>query len=74
MKNAVGPRIRAARYRSGRKITQEELAARLQAVGLDIGQTAIAKIEARRRPVTDLELLAICKALKVKLSFLFGQE
>ena len=74
MKNVVGPKIREARYSSGRKVTQQELAARLQALGMDIDRTAISKIEADKRPVTDLEIVAIAKALGVKITELFGTD
>lgn len=74
MKNVVGPRIRSARYRGTRKVTQEELAARLQAAGMDIDRTAIAKIEAGRRPITDIEIIGICKALGIPVVSLFTEE
>ncbi len=74
MKNVVGPKIREARYSGGRKVTQQELAARLQALGIDIDRTAISKIEAGRRPVTDIEIVALGKVLGVKITELFGDE
>ena len=55
-------------------MTQQELAARLQALGMDIDRTAISKIEADKRPVTDLEIVAIAKALGVKITELFGTD
>lgn len=73
MKNVVGPRIREARYRGGGKITQEQLAARLQSLGIDLDRTAISKIENGRRPVTDAEIVAICKALDISVAFLFAK-
>ena len=74
MKNAVGPRIREARYRSGGKVTQRELAARLQTLGVDLDRTAISKIEAGTRPVTDMEIVAICQALGVRVASLFLED
>lgn len=74
MKNVVGPRIREARRRSGRAVTQQELVARLQTLGLEIDRTAISKIEAGTRPVTDVEIIAICKALGVKVATLFPDD
>ncbi len=74
MKNVVGSRIRELRHRAGRRVTQEELAARLQAQGLEIDRTAISKIEAGKRPVTDVEMIAICKALDVKMVELFQDD
>ena len=70
----MGPRIQEARYRSGQKVTQEQLAARLQSLGIEIDRTAISKIEAGRRPVTDIEIEGICQALGIKVATLFGEE
>lgn len=72
MKNIVGANIRAARRRPGRKVTQEQLAAKLQALGLNLDRTTISKIEWGRRPVTDIEIVAICKALDINVSTLFS--
>ena len=74
MKNVVGPRIREARRRSAKRVTQQELVARLQTLGLEIDRTAISKIEAGTRPVTDVEIIAICKALGVKVATLFPDD
>ncbi len=72
MGNLVGPRIREARYRGGKKVTQRDLAARLQTLGVDLDRTTISKIESGRRPVTDGEIAAICGALEVTPNWLFG--
>ena len=74
MRNVVGPHIREARYRAGQKVTQQQLAARLQTLGLDLDRTAISKIESGRRPITDVEIIAICKALGIKVANLFPEE
>ena len=74
MRNVVGPHIREARYRAGQKVTQQQLAARLQTLGLDLDRTAISKIESGRRPITDIEIIAICKALGIKVANLFPKE
>ena len=74
MRNVLGPHIREARHSSGRKVTQEELAARLQSLGIDMDRTVISKIESGRRPVTDVEIIGICKALGIKVATLFGEE
>ena len=70
----MGPHVRTARYRLGQRVTQEELAARLQAQGIAIDRTAISKIESGIRPVTDVEIVAICKALGIKVSWLFNED
>ena len=72
MRNVVGPKIRNARYRPGHKVTQEQLAARLQSQGINMDRTAISKIESGRRPVTDIEILGFCRALGIKVAELFA--
>ena len=73
MKNVVGSRIREVRHRSGKRVTQDQLAARLQALGVDLDRTAISKIETGRRPVTDIEIIALCDALGVTVAEIFGE-
>ena len=70
MKNVVGPRVREARHRADLQLSQEQLAARLQALGVDIDRTAISKIETGVRPVSDVELLALSRALDVTPTYL----
>ena len=73
MKNVVGPRIQELRHRAGHKVTQAELAARLQAMGINVDRSTIAKIETGTRPLTDVEIIGICKALNIKVSTLFDE-
>lgn len=68
-KNIVGSRVRKARKES--KITQMELAARLQVLGIKVDRPAISKLESGSRPVTDIEVDAIAKILKVPISWFF---
>ena len=72
MKNVVGARIRDARGRRGGDVTQQELAARVQALGVDIDQTAISRIESAERQVTDIEIIAVCRALGIQVADLFA--
>lgn len=65
MKNIVGQRIREARRKFKPRLSQEELAARLELDGWNISRSVLAKIEAGSRTVTDYELMALAKALKV---------
>jgi transcriptional regulator with XRE-family HTH domain len=67
-KNISGPRIREARRKLG--ITQLGLAARLQLLGVTIDRSGIAKIESGRRPISDIEVLAVAKILKVEVPWL----
>ena len=59
----VGKRIRA--IRKERKLTQEQLSARLQTYGCDVTHSALAKIEAGQRHIYAAELRALREILKV---------
>lgn len=72
-RNLVGPKVRQARKTATPRISQVDLAARLQVLGLRIDQSAISKIEKGQRPVLDLEVVALAKALKVSASWLLGE-
>jgi len=71
-KNIVGPRVRKARKESG--ITQMELAARLQVLGMTIDRSGVAKLESGKRPASDIEVAAIAKVLKVPIPWLFEES
>jgi transcriptional regulator with XRE-family HTH domain len=71
-KNIVGSRVRKARKESG--ITQMELAARLQVMGITIDRSGVAKLESGRRPASDIEIAAIAKVLKAPIPWLFGES
>jgi len=70
--NIVGPQIR--KRRSGLGLTQEELAARCQLQGFDISRGTLSQIEAQLRCVSDDELLALARVLKVTTDSLFSTE
>jgi len=72
-RNVVGPRVRQARRLASPHVSQVDLAARLQILGLKIDQSAVSKIERGRRPVLDLEIVALAKALKVSVAWLLGE-
>lgn len=61
-KNIIGQKLRQVRKKS--KVTQEDLAARMQILGVNIDQQAISNIENNKRIVTDYELVCFCKALR----------
>lgn len=67
-KNICGDRVREARVR--RKLTQEELAARLQVAGITIERDSVSRIEIGTRFVADFELVVLAKVLKVDLKWL----
>jgi transcriptional regulator with XRE-family HTH domain len=51
-----------------------ELAARLQVLGITIDRSGVAKLESGRRPVSDIEVAAIAKILKVSIPWLFEEN
>jgi len=72
-RNLVGNRVRQARKTAKPMITQLDLVARLQVLGLMVDQSTLSKIENGQRPVTDIEVAALAKALKVPVSWLFEE-
>ncbi len=71
-KNIIGSRVRQARKES--RMTQMELAARLQLFGITIDRSGIAKLESGRRPASDIEVAAIARVLKVTIPWLFEES
>lgn len=61
-KNIIAMPLRLMRVR--KRVTQQELAAQMQVLGVNIDQQAISNIENNRRIVTDYELACFCKALR----------
>jgi ribosome-binding protein aMBF1 (putative translation factor) len=64
-KNLSGPNVR--KYRDQLGLSQEELAAKCQRMGWDIGRGVIAKIETGTRCVDDIELVKLAKALGITI-------
>lgn len=71
-KNISGDRIRQAR--TALRLSQADLAARMQAHGVTIEREAISKIETGDRFVTDYELMVFAKVLNVSMDWLIGQD
>ena len=69
-KNIVAEKVSSARIAAS--LSQQELASKLQTLGVSIDQQAISKIERNLRVVTDYEVLCLAKALNVDVNFLFG--
>jgi DNA-binding XRE family transcriptional regulator len=63
-KNISGPMVK--RYRDTLGLSQQELAAKAQVAGWDIGRDVIAKIETGIRCVDDIELVKLAKLLGVE--------
>lgn len=59
-----------ALLRKKMKISQRELADRLQLVGVDVDKNAIQRIECGKRFVTDIELYALARILNVNIQYL----
>lgn len=74
MRNIVGPRVKEARKLAKPKITQGQLAVKLQVQDWEINQVGVAKIESGLREVTDIELIKLSKALGVSVSWLVGER
>ncbi len=70
--NCSGTRIR--RRRKELKLSQEQLAAKLQLAGLDITQKAISRMETGLRVVPDYEIPFLADALGVSILWLLGRE
>jgi transcriptional regulator with XRE-family HTH domain len=73
MMNLVGRRVQEARLKFKPPLSQEELAARLELNGWKISRGTLAKIESGVRQVTDIELMALSKTLKVSTDWLFDK-
>lgn len=61
--NIISSKLRKLRKKN--KLSQEELAAQMQLLGIDITQPLISKIERNQRFVKDYELAAICHILNI---------
>lgn len=73
-KNVIGPAVRKLRLAQRTPVTQQDLAGRLAARGIQIDRSALARIESGERLVKDIEALAIAKALRVPIQDLFGAK
>lgn len=73
-KNICGEQIAKRRNTLQPSLTQEELTARVQSLGLDIDRATVAKIETKQRRVYDYELVIFAKALNVSISTLLDNE
>ncbi len=70
--NIIGSQIKAAREKSG--MTQKQLSEKLELEAIYTCRGSISRIENGKRAVTDIEIDAISRILKVSLDFLFGRE
>lgn len=70
--NICGKKISEYRLNLPEKTSQRKLADLLQIEGLDIDKNAIQRIESGQRFVTDIELKALVKVLRVTYEDLLG--
>ena len=69
VQNIVGNKIK--KYRIEQKLSQKELSERLETYAVYICRGSISRIESHERTVTDFELRAMAKILKVPVEELF---
>ena len=69
-KNICGSQIRLARVK--RKLTQSDLAVKMQLEGVILEQNGISQIELKKRIITDYELLTFAKVLKTDIGRLLS--
>lgn len=67
--NITGKNIK--KIRMNKKITQEELCARMQVMGYQINRSDISKLENGKRFISDFELIGFANTLKVSIMDLF---
>ncbi len=70
--NMVGGNVK--KFRKLRKMSQQELADKLELMAIYVCRGSVSRIEDKSRTVTDIELYGIAKVLDVKISDLFKIE
>lgn len=70
-RNLIGPKVRQVRLRAKPAVSQDDLAGRLAAIGIQMDRSAISRIESQERYLMDYEAVAIAKCLKVPVASLF---
>lgn len=73
-RNQIGGRIRRARLKCSPPVSQEDLAGRLAAQGINLDRSAISRIESQDRYLMDYEISVIARCLKVTVGWLFGES
>lgn len=72
LNNVCGKNV--AHLRIAIKISQRELADRMQLIGIDIDKNAIQRIECGKRFVTDIEIIAFAKVFDVTYDMLLARQ
>jgi transcriptional regulator with XRE-family HTH domain len=68
-KNLIGKNLK--KIRTERRMSQQELSAKLELLGVYVCRGSISRIEDRSRTVTDIELFAIAEVLGVDVKELY---
>lgn len=71
-KNICGDKVREARQKQ--RMSQSDLAAKLQVNGIILERDSISRIESGTRFVADYELLILSKVLKVEMLWLLSGD
>lgn len=71
-KNLCGNRIREARQK--RRLSQSDLAAKVQTEGITLERDSISRIEIGTRFVTDYELKVFSRILNVDIEWLLSED
>lgn len=67
LRNLTGSAVKRIRMSLVPKVTQEDMVGRLARQGLSFSQGMVAKMENGHRPISDFELVAIARALRVSV-------
>lgn len=70
--NICGEQI--SHFRTAYRLSQRQLADKLQLLGLDIDKNAVQRIEAGKRFVTDIELVYFAKVFDISFDVLLGER
>ena len=71
-KNCCGDRVRQARQ--SKRLSQSDLAARLQTSGVIMERDSVSRIEIGTRFVADYEVVVLARVLGVSVAWLLGAE
>lgn len=70
--NIIGGNVKKARLI--RKMSQKQLADKLETMAVYICRGSISRIESGERTVTDIEIEGLAKVLEVPIEYFFNQE
>ena len=70
-RNAIGANV--TKLRRLHRMSQQELAANMQLLGVDINIASLSKLEGQTRIATDKEIFAIAQIFKIKMESLFKE-